>query len=773
MARNHSRMKGAKSMLQATRGYMGGLILLLLLMTGCGPSAVCTSDSECQERFGTYSACILSGDRGLCYVDEEATEKSKRDDVDPLSPDAGDVVDAGDGGMDSSADDGGQSSADAGPGNDGNSDAGVVDLADGGTTDAGAPEEMPVPPQIDVFESDRTDFFIEDGVLLSWQVSGADACTIFQGEEAQPLNGDELNAGSLRFFPTQSVSYTLECSHTLGENTATTQSEAVVVTPYPAVEITALRANEASGTLRINAGSTVRFDWSTQYADSCFWSWQLVDDDVQAEARLENEAVGTGEISFDANAAGTFRLRCIGNGPEANAAVTIELASISTFDAQSELIAHGEETMLQWTLENSEENCEIYDGEDWMDVTGDSHSVSPDTSTSYQLRCEGAGGVPLEATTHVRVLRIESFSATAESIRYGQEVTLSWQSHEAESCELLKDDSPVFTVPNEEVASGQVSSGTLLADTNYMLRCREGDVVVDSDEIRIVIEVTITEFSASIDPSITDTIRLSWMAEATRETQRCSLDGFMGFLADQVDLQQSDPGLGPVTTYTLTCYGAQGVRSTDQKSVKVIWGNSEEGDDSYWENVNVVMGNLAAPADRETGLSIFQSLRDVGGRLDFQSPAFETLSLPHLQAVYGGMRVAESTVLQTVDLPQLSEVVGELDFNGNSILTTVNVPNLTKVEGNFRLNATGDNAVLHMDSLERVSGELELSNSQLDSLAGFGALSKVEGGYMRITSNPGLSCAEIDSFYCGLEPTRPSAWINDNESGSCSLSCSP
>lgn len=767
MARSYFRMKGSLLMLQPTRGYIGGLFLLQLISTGCGPSAVCTSDLECQDRFGPYSACILSGDRGLCYVDEEATQKSKRDDVNFS------VSDGGDGDTDLLFD-GGQSFVDAGSGDD--VDAGLFDVEDAGDSgleDAGTVEEMPAPPQIEYFDVDQSDFFVEAGVLLTWQVTGADACVLFQDNEAQPLNATELSTGSSRQFPTQSVSYSLKCSRTLGGNTAAVQSEPVIVTPLPAVQITSLRANEASETLRINAESAVRYQWSSAHAARCYWSLQFSGDTVVNETSLENDAIAEGEITLDADAPGTFRLRCVGNGPEAQASIEVQLATLSSFVAQESLIAQGDSTLLQWTLENSEENCELHDGEDWVEVEGSSYSVAPTTSTIYQLRCAGAGGDPLEASIDVRVLRIASFTATSESIRYGDEITLAWQSDEAASCEVKKDGSLAFTVPDEERNSGQYASGTLYENTTFVLRCYDGNVVVESDEINVVIEVTIVDFSARIDPSVTDTIRLTWKAEATRDAQRCSLAGFMGFMTDQVDLPQSNPGLGPVTTYTLTCYGEQGDELTDQASLKVIWGSGGEGGAENWENADVIMGNLFLDSSHEGGDSTLQSLKDVGGSIVMQNPSFRALSLPELRTVYGGMRISGSEVLEDIHFPQLSEIGEELVINGNSALTTLEFPNLTKIDGDFQLSDTGVGTTLGMDSLSLVTGELEISNSQLDSLAGLSSLRKVEGEFLRISSNPELSCSEIDAFYCALDATRPFVWVNNNESSTCSLSCTP
>jgi hypothetical protein len=141
--------------------------------------------------------------------------------------------------------------------------------------------------------------------------------------------------------------------------------------------------------------------------------------------------------------------------------------------------------------------------------------------------------------------------------------------------------------------------------------------------------------------------------------------------------------------------------------------------------------------------------------------------------VYGGMRIFESEVLETIHFPELNEIGGELVVNGNSALTTLELPSLTKVDGDFRLSDTGVGATLLMGSLARITGELEISNSQLDSLAGFSALRKVEGEFFRISSNPELSCAEIDGMYCALDATRPFVWVVNNETSSCSLSCSP
>lgn len=769
MAPNFSRMKGSLSMSLPLRVRFGGLSLWMVLLAGCGPSAVCTSDSECEQRFGPYSACILSGERGLCYVDDTATHKGKRDDGEPVSNDAG----SEDGGALSNAVDAGVAIADAGSSS---QDAGLSGENDGGTTassDAGEAEEMPTPPQIDSWRSEQTEFFVAEGVLLFWQVLGADHCEIHADDDSVlPLSMEEIEAGQIRVFPTTTISYTLRCSRTRGEDTANSQSEAIQVSPYADVEITSLRANDADGPLSVNEYTTVRFSWSSTNATDCHWSWQD-SDEIPPENVVEDESLQAGEISFEIRTSGSFRFRCAGNGPEANASLVVRVAYISSFAADDDLIAQGTETTLRWTVVNSDTGCELLSGDAWVPVEGNETSVSPEVTTIFQLRCAGEGGTPLEKTLEVQVLRIESFQSTAESVRYDESTLISWQTHEAASCTLWQNDVLVFETTAANVGEGQYTTDSLRDDATFVLKCQRRDVEVVSEDIGVVIEVTITDFSAYIDEDVTDSIRLVWKAEATRDVQRCTLDGFMYYLSNQQELTLANPGVGPMTTYTLTCFGSQGARVSDQAKVNIVWGNGSDVAEEDWDAVAVIMGSLFLASDAWDGVSTFQSLRDVGGNVVMESSDFATLSMPRLEKVYGKLSIGNSDALETISLPRLREVGGQFDIHSNSQLTHVNAPLLTKVGSDFRLSHSGASLDLQTTSLAEVGREFEISHTQLSDLTGLSALRKVAGDYLRILSNARLSCAQIDTFYCALENGKPWPLVNNNAVSMCTLSCSP
>lgn len=307
---------------------------------------------------------------------------------------------------------------------------------------------------------------------LAWSVAVGTGCSINQSV------GSVGTSGSQSVGPTTTTTYTLTCSGLNGGSSATANAT-VTVNPAPvAASISSFTATPA--TITVGQGTTLA--WSVAAGTGC----------------TVNQGVGavnaTGSQTVTPTSTTTYTMTCSGlNGgasASANATVTVNpapvAASITSFTASSSSITAGQSSTLSWNVASGT-GCTINQGVGSVGLTG-THSVSPATTTTYTLACNGTnGGASATATATVTVsatpvdASITSFAASPTSITVGQSSTLSWSVSAGTGCAI-----------NQSVG-GVATSGTRTvsptATTTYTLTCN-GLNGGDSDSASVTVTAT-------------------------------------------------------------------------------------------------------------------------------------------------------------------------------------------------------------------------------------------------------------------------------------------
>lgn len=255
-------------------------------------------------------------------------------------------------------------------------------------------------------------------------------------------------------------------------------------TPQP-VQIDAFSADPAA----IVAGDSSLLAWSTAHASACF----VEADDGGDPIALDPAELDAGSRSVAPGSSITYTLRCEGEQGPVEASTSISVSpppppppQILAFAANPASIIAGASSSLSWHTAHAD-SCELGNDLDPAVVgvaTAGQLSVTPAQSITYTLRCSGNGDT-VEASAAIDVSppppppppQILSFNASASSIIAGASSTLTWQSSNAEACELGNDLEPAAVgVPT----TGQLTVSPPQSLT-YTLRCSAGDIVVEAN----------------------------------------------------------------------------------------------------------------------------------------------------------------------------------------------------------------------------------------------------------------------------------------------------
>ncbi len=139
-----------------------------------------------------------------------------------------------------------------------------------------------------------------------------------------------------------------------------------------------------------------------------------------------------------------------------------------SFSASPTSVSEGESTTLSWDSENAD-SCLASGG--WSGdrpVSGSETITNLQTTQTFSLSCSGDGGGALrEVTVQVSAAGEVSVDLSADSnrIRTGEQVTLSWSSSNATSCEASGDWS------GDQPLSGTFTTPALSDDANFRLTC--------------------------------------------------------------------------------------------------------------------------------------------------------------------------------------------------------------------------------------------------------------------------------------------------------------
>jgi len=267
------------------------------------------------------------------------------------------------------------------------------------------------------------------------------------------------------------------------------------------------------------------------------------------------------------------------------------VAPTAVLTASPSTIAAGGSTLLQWSSTNAT-SCTAGDGWTGSQPISGTFTVSPATSTTYVLTCDGpdgsidasvlvtvyAGGTPPPAPTI-------SLSASPSTIPDGGAATLTWTSTNATSC-----------VGSGgwlgAIATSGTSSVSPTSTTKYSLVCSNSagyadtsaTIIVDSSAPPPVPTVTLTASPTTIKSGNSTT--LSWTSG--NATSCAASGGWTGKQGTSGTLAASPTS---TTTYTLTCTGKGG---TAKSSSTVTVNGSQPASGTSWIYYN---GNFDWPGD--------------------------------------------------------------------------------------------------------------------------------------------------------------------------------
>ena len=256
---------------------------------------------------------------------------------------------------------------------------------------------------------------------------------------------------------------------------------------------------------------------------------------------LKHENVGNAQATVVSDGGGT---------PPPPAPTAALSASPSTID-------QGQSSTLTWSS-NDATSCTASGAWSGAKATSGSQAVSPGTTSSYTISCDGAGGsVNNSATVTVNAapapVPTASLAASPSTIDQGQSSTLTWSSNDATSCTA----SGAWSGAKATSGSQAVSPGTT---SSYTISCSgAGGSANNSATVTVnpaPPATTAPTVSLNASPSsITkgSNITLTW---SSTDASSCSASG--GWSGSKATSGSESMPLSSATTLTLTCTGAGG-----------------------------------------------------------------------------------------------------------------------------------------------------------------------------------------------------------------------
>lgn len=310
------------------------------------------------------------------------------------------------------------------------------------------PKEEPEFPVIDDFRADRTSVAPGETVTLTYKVSKADSVQIDPGV----LSVSAMLEGSVT-TPTldQSTSFTLRARSEAGE---TTRSVAITVRTSTGVEITRFDADPKV----IAPGGTTRLSWVTVDATRV----QLL---IEGGAVLDADAPKEGSRDVMPESNTTYVLVAEGPGGQVTSMQRVLVGfqpEITRFEATPPQITEGQSTTLSWSVVNAESIMLRDDMGNVMvpnAMSEGTRAVSPAITTTYELIATGRAGDAVSRVTVVVLppgsARIVRFAVSPASLPGPGNVTVEWETADADTIDLTADGVSVMTFPR--TPSGSIS----------------------------------------------------------------------------------------------------------------------------------------------------------------------------------------------------------------------------------------------------------------------------------------------------------------------------
>lgn len=221
--------------------------------------------------------------------------------------------------------------------------------------------------------------------VLTWSSANATSC-----EASGGWTGTKADSGSFTVAPTSTTTFVLTCTGPSGSYHASTLLTVRTATPAPVAPTVSLTASATT----IPAGSTTTLKWSSKNATSCVGSGGWTGTESTSGTHTVSPASTT-----------TYTLQCASSAAtaETSTKVTVDAtapvpAPTVTFSASSTAISAGGSSTLTWSTSNAS-SCTASGGWTGTESVSGTHGVSPTSTTTYTLACNGAGGNAQDSAT--------------------------------------------------------------------------------------------------------------------------------------------------------------------------------------------------------------------------------------------------------------------------------------------------------------------------------------------------------------------------------------
>ncbi len=286
-------------------------------------------------------------------------------------------------------------------------------------------------------------------VVLSWTSNNVSGGSLSQNN--QSIGSVTIPNGTKTVNPTQTTTYTFTGQSSSGQTVTCSDTVTVITTQNPA-PICELNASQGS----IVKGGSSTLTWDTTYAST---------------VTLDNGSVvvdGSRVVSPTQNT--TYTLTAIGNGQTVTCIKTIVVEepepalNCDAFSASPSTLTAAGQTTLNWMTTGADTiviNNGIgpvtEDGSRLVNVTADTNFILTLTKGTQTKTCEA----PVTIRPNAIVPKCDAFTVSDSSVRRGDNVTLNWQTTNADTVVI---NNGVGTVAQDGNASVRIDN-----DTTYTL----------------------------------------------------------------------------------------------------------------------------------------------------------------------------------------------------------------------------------------------------------------------------------------------------------------
>ncbi len=400
----------------------------------------------------------------------------------------------------------------------------------GGTATAQVTIAVEHPAPSITFSASPSSVLLGQSSTLNWSTTHADTVEIDQNI------GSVAQTDSRSVSPTQTTTYTLTATGPGG--TATAQVTVTVTVPMPTVSL-----QISPGTITLGEQATL--SWTSSNAVS---------------ASLDN-GIGTvavnDSMTVSPAATTTYTITAIGvGGHTVSDSVTLTVNQpppiVSILIDPNEIIA-GQAASLSWSSMYAD-TIAIDQGIGSVTSSG-SQSVSPGQTTTYTITATGPGGTSTESVTlTVHVPPTAQITADPQTIRDGEEVTLTWSTTNADAVTITPDIGTVAASGSATVAPSQT--------TNYIIAASGPGGSATHAVLVTVTHSPIAEIAVNPDAiNSGETATLSW-STTYADTVTFNPDIGSSELNGSVVVSPAQS-----TAYSITATGPGGTTSSEVKLV--------------------------------------------------------------------------------------------------------------------------------------------------------------------------------------------------------------